>query len=186
MSAPSIAAEVDLTVGVVGRHETVFRAAHRDANTTPITTTVVLRVPMSHEDVEALFWRMLRDEGVAFADLADDTNACWFLLDAIVGHGVSTIDSYRDALAAISPTDPDHDAVTQLRQRVEQLLGPHPRHRGRASRQPRAGRRGTRAAGLVSHTPHLLDGPPPVLTAHTAAPAAGFTATATRCRGGGS
>ena len=186
MSAPSIAAEVDLAVGGVGRHEAVFRAAHRDANTTPITTTVVLRVPMSHEDVEALFWRMLRDEGVSFADLADDADACWFLLDAIVGHGVSTIDSYRDALAAVSPADPDHDAVTQLRQRVEQLIGPHPRRRGRTSRQARAGRRGKRASGLVSHTPHLLDGPPPVLTAHTVDAATGFTATASRCRGGGS
>ena len=102
MSAPSITAEEDVAVGVVGRHEAVFRPAHRDANATPITTTVVLRVPMSHEDVEALFWRMLRDEGVSFADLADDADACWFLLDAIVGHGVSTIDSYRDALAAVS------------------------------------------------------------------------------------
>jgi hypothetical protein len=186
MSAPSIAADVDLVVGGVGRHEACFRAAHRDANTTPITTTVLLRVPMSHEDVEALFWRMLRDEGVSFADLADDTNACWFLLDAVVGHGVSTIDSYRDALAAVSPGDPDHEAVTQLRERVEQLLGPHPRRRGRTSRQVRAGRRGKQATALVSHTPHLLDGPPPVLTAHTVGTAARFTATATRCRGSGS
>ena len=147
---------------------------------------MLLRVPMSHEDVEALFWRMLRDEGVSFADLADDTNACWFLLDAILGHGVSTVDSYRDALAAVSPADPDHDAVTQLRHRVEQLLGPHPHRLGRTRRPTTQGHRGKRAVGLVSHTPHLLDGPPPVSTAHTADAATGFTASASRCRGGGS
>ena len=113
---------------------------------------------MSHEDVEALFWRMLRDEGVSFADLADDADACWFLLDAIVGHGVSTIDSYRDALAAVSPADPDHDAVTQLRQRVRAAdrAAPAPPRSARAARPGRvvaaSGRLGSCRTPLTSWT----------------------------------
>ncbi len=159
MSAPALTQDPELTVGEIGGHAVVFRGAHRDVNPTPITTGVVLRVPMSHEDVEAMFWRMLRDQGVTFADLDDDTTACWFLLDAILGAGVSGLDCYRDALAAVTPADPDYAAVARLRRRVVALIGPHPRRRWRG--RPGCGegsRGGHRAPLLISQTTNPLAG----------------------------
>lgn len=108
-------------------HTASFWAAHRDAGiNTPITTSVVLTVPMSHEDIEAVFWRMLRDEGVAFDDLDDDETACWYLFDALIGHGVTAIEPYRMAIAALTPVDPHYAPVMRVRRRVEQLFGARP------------------------------------------------------------
>lgn len=132
----------DLTVGRAGAHTASFRAAHRDVgNDTPVTTSVVLTVPMSHEDIEAVFWRMLRDEGVTFAELEDDATACWYLFDALIGNGVSEIEPYRLGIAQLTPTDPHHEPVTRLRRRVEQLFGPR-RRCGSICRASAARRRG--------------------------------------------
>lgn len=149
MSAPTLTPLTDLTVGRIGCHAASFRAAHCDLRRNSITTAVQLAVPMSHEDIEAVFWRMLRDEGVTFADLADDGDACWYLLDALIGYGVAQIECYRMAIAQARPSDPEHAAIVRLRRRVEELFGP-------AVRPPRAAartRRPARARGAPAVEP---------------------------------
>jgi hypothetical protein len=51
----------DLAVGTLRGQPTSFAAAHRDSNSTAITTSVVLTVPMSHED----------------APFSDNAEPCW-------------------------------------------------------------------------------------------------------------
>ena len=128
----------DFAVGSIAGHSHSFRAAHRDGNDTPITTTVTLTVPMSHEDIEGALWWLLRDEGVTFEDIATDDDAVWFLLESMIGHGTSAVESYRLDLADLRPGDPSYEHFLRLRRRVEALVGPRPGSRrtarGRASR----------------------------------------------------
>ncbi len=159
MSAP-VLTSADLTVGQVGRNTVSFRAPHSDVNRTPVTTSVVLTVPMSHEDIEAVFWRLLRDGGVTFAELAEDSGACWYLLDSIIGEGVSTIESYRLALAEVTAADPEDAAVGWVRRRVEELFGPHPCRRRAAGRRAERSRGGNRAPLLISHSHSTQAGTP--------------------------
>lgn len=159
MSA-AILTETRLAVGQIGGRATAFRAAHRDGNQTPVTTVVTFTVPMSHEDIEAVLWRLLRHEGVTFADLDDDRNALWLLLDAILGAGVAAIESHRLDLADIGPCSADYPDVLRLRRRVEALIGAHP-HRRRSRARPGRGegsRGGNRAPFLISHTHEHLAG----------------------------
>lgn len=150
----------DLTAGQAGRHGVSFQAAHRDANRTPVTTSVVLTVPMSHEDIEAVFWRLLRDGGVTFAELAEDSGACWYLLDSIIGEGVASVDSYRLALAEVTPVDPDYADIVRVRRRVEELFGPHPHRRRAGGRRAERSRSGNRAPLLISHSHSTQAGTP--------------------------
>lgn len=133
-------ASTDLVFGSIAGHARSFRAPHRDGNDTPITTTVTLSVPMSHEDVEAALWWLLRDEGVTFDDIADDGDAVWFLLESLIGHGTWAVESYRLDLADLTPADPNYEHLVRLRRRVEALVGP----RSGSKRGPRT--RGRRAA----------------------------------------
>ncbi len=128
MSAPTTTRN-RLAVGQIGDHATAFEAAHRDGNQTQITTVITFTVPMSHEDIEAVLWRLLRNEGVTFAELDDDTTARWLLLDAILGAGVAAIESHRLDLDDVCPRSSDYPDVLRLRARVEALVGAHPRRR---------------------------------------------------------
>ena len=65
MSAPTLS-QTRLAVGQIGERATAFAAAHRDGNPPPVTTVVTFTVPMSHEDIEAVLWRLLRHEGVTY------------------------------------------------------------------------------------------------------------------------
>ena len=141
----------DLAHGTLGGKLTSFAAAHRDSNPTAITTSVVLTVPMSHEDVEATLWQLIRDEGVTFEDLADDDHARWFLLDSILGRGVTSIEDYRLDLESLSPGDPAYPTFLRLRTRVEALIGPRPGSVGQRAAQPAShGRCGERAPELAT------------------------------------
>ncbi len=151
----------DLAVGTLGGEPMSFPAAHRDSNSTAITTTVVFTVPMSHEDVEAALWQLVRDEGVTFNDLADDRNARWLLLDSILGRGVTAIESYRMDLEALSPVDPAYPMMLRLRTRVEALIGPRPGRRrrpaGKSTQPASLAHCGARTAELTAAQP--LTGP---------------------------
>lgn len=160
MSAPTLT-DTRIAVGQVGERATAFVAAHRNGNPPQATTVVKFTVPMSHEDIEAVLWRLLGHGGVTFADLDDDRNALWLLLDAILGAGVAAIESHRLDLADIRPCSAYYPDVLRLRRRVEGLIGPHPRRprsrSGRAERGERS-RGGNRAPLRVSHTTNPLTG----------------------------
>ena len=115
---------MDLTFGRAGAHTASFRAAHRDVgNATPITTRVILTVPMSHQDIEAVFWRMLRDEGSpspSWTTTPPPAGTCWTRSSATA----SPRSRFTGWRSPRSPPPTRHYApVMRLRRRVEQLFG---------------------------------------------------------------
>ncbi|NKE59399.1 hypothetical protein FXN61_22340 [Lentzea sp. PSKA42] len=88
---------------------------------TPVLATVVVSVPMDHDDlVAALFeWGNLDDSCTA---LADDDQARSLVVEAVVNVGLSRVEAVRDDIEGMEAGDGRRAWLTLCRKRVTQLF----------------------------------------------------------------
>lgn len=122
--------------GTVGRHTAEFHPSHRDGNDSAVMTHMHLALPVSHEDLVAALWVLVRG-GLEPADLDEDAFAHRAVLDTVLSIGTFELGHMREEIAAMFPGTDDYELVRQLRRRVTALYGPAPAPR-RACRSRRA------------------------------------------------
>lgn len=88
---------------------------------TPVLATVVVSVPMDHDDlVAALFeWGDLDDSCTA---LADDDQARSLVVEAVVNVGLSRVEAVRDDIEGMDAGDGRRAWLALCRKRVTQLF----------------------------------------------------------------
>lgn len=111
--------------GSLGRHRVTFPSALREnANERP-TQTLTLTVPVSHEDLDAVFWWLV-NSGVKPAELANPRDAMFYLCDALAHEHTHTFDDARRAITRLRPGTTKHDLYCQIATVVDDLIGARP------------------------------------------------------------
>ncbi|CAL99819.1 hypothetical protein A8924_0868 [Saccharopolyspora erythraea NRRL 2338] len=110
--------------GMVGDHHATFIPTHREDNDTPIVMQVSMSVPVSLEDIEAVFWiavngGMLLDE----RELGNDQYAHEMVLETFLHEGSNRICLAREEIEDIKPGSGDYALLMMIRRRVAELYG---------------------------------------------------------------
>ncbi|GAA0533692.1 hypothetical protein GCM10009533_36040 [Saccharopolyspora spinosporotrichia] len=110
--------------GMVGDHHATFIPTHREDNDTPIVMQVSMSVPVSLEDVEAVFW-ILVNGGATLepCELGDDQYAHAMVLETFLHEGSNRIYLVRQDIEDIKPGSGDYALLLMIRRRVAELYG---------------------------------------------------------------
>jgi hypothetical protein len=138
MSTPLVAS------GLLGAHATSFPSVLREGTDRHPVTAVTLTIPVSHDDVEAVFWWLIH-QGVQFTELADPATAVFYLCDALAHERTHTFEEARHTVGALAPGTVEHGRYLRVRALVDDLIG----SRMPAQARRRAPRRTTRSAAAA-------------------------------------
>ncbi|PKW13911.1 hypothetical protein [Saccharopolyspora spinosa] len=109
--------------GMANGQVTEFTAAHRAFNDTPAAMQLTLTVPMSYEDIAAVYYLVMNGGGL-LSDLDDEAWAREVLFDTLFNDSAENIESNRLEMAELEPGTEEYELAQAIRARVAEIFSP--------------------------------------------------------------
>lgn len=109
--------------GTVNGQRAEFIPVTREFNDTPAEVAVTISMPMSYEDIAAVFFLVVNGGGL-LSDLDDAVYARRLLLDTLINDSAHRIEETRLEMAELEPGTDEHELAQAIRARVAEIFSP--------------------------------------------------------------